>query len=157
MQGWLENKNPLYVLQCKASVFLFGPSAQMRIGCDNSVVRLVSSGNYINRVSFQYRLLEQRELPKARENSLDNFCAVEWDHTHFWTCTHTIIHLSVNTPVMNAINKYFFIVFAKYFIQCPGHVSFYLSIFIWGIILINLKFMDDSGFHCFLLKTFVKK
>ncbi|KAM9744719.1 corticotropin-releasing factor-binding protein-like [Menidia menidia] len=51
--------------------------AQMKIGCDNSVVRLVSSGNYINRVSFQYRLLDQNELPKARENSLDNFCAVE--------------------------------------------------------------------------------
>ncbi|XP_034452383.1 corticotropin-releasing factor-binding protein-like [Hippoglossus hippoglossus] len=51
--------------------------AQMKIGCDNSVVRLVSSGNYINRVSFQYRLLEQNELPKTRENSLDNFCSVE--------------------------------------------------------------------------------
>ncbi|CAG5924421.1 unnamed protein product [Menidia menidia] len=51
--------------------------SQMKIGCDNSVVRLVSSGNYINRVSFQYRLLDQNELPKARENSLDNFCAVE--------------------------------------------------------------------------------
>ncbi|XP_047448108.1 corticotropin-releasing factor-binding protein-like [Mugil cephalus] len=51
--------------------------AQMKIGCDNSVVRLVSSGNYVNRVSFQYRLLEQNELPKTRENSLDNFCTVE--------------------------------------------------------------------------------
>ncbi|XP_019954691.1 corticotropin-releasing factor-binding protein-like isoform X2 [Paralichthys olivaceus] len=51
--------------------------AQMKIGCDNSVLRLVSSGNYINRVSFQYRLLEHNELPKTRENSLDNFCSVE--------------------------------------------------------------------------------
>ncbi|KAK2837817.1 hypothetical protein Q5P01_015029 [Channa striata] len=51
--------------------------AQMKIGCDNSVVRLVSSGNYINRVSFQYRLLEHNELPRSRENSLDNFCTVE--------------------------------------------------------------------------------
>ncbi|XP_040898483.1 corticotropin-releasing factor-binding protein-like [Toxotes jaculatrix] len=51
--------------------------AQMKIGCDNSVVRLVSSGNYINRVSFQYRLMEHNELPKTRENSLDNFCTVE--------------------------------------------------------------------------------
>ncbi|XP_054630846.1 corticotropin-releasing factor-binding protein-like isoform X1 [Dunckerocampus dactyliophorus] len=51
--------------------------AQMKIGCDNSVVRLVSSGNYINRVSFQYRLLERNQLPKAHENSLDNFCTVE--------------------------------------------------------------------------------
>lgn len=54
-----------------------GSPAQMKIGCDNSVVRLVSSGNYINRVSFQYRLLENSELPKARENSLENVCTVE--------------------------------------------------------------------------------
>ncbi|XP_041644066.1 corticotropin-releasing factor-binding protein-like [Cheilinus undulatus] len=51
--------------------------AQMKIGCDNSVVRLVSSGNYINHVSFQYRLLEHHELPKTPENSLNNFCTVE--------------------------------------------------------------------------------
>ncbi|XP_008334180.1 corticotropin-releasing factor-binding protein-like [Cynoglossus semilaevis] len=51
--------------------------AQMKIGCDNSVVRLVSSGNYINQVSFQYRLLDHHELPKSQENSLDNFCTVE--------------------------------------------------------------------------------
>ncbi|KAJ0068098.1 hypothetical protein NL108_015571 [Boleophthalmus pectinirostris] len=51
--------------------------AQMKIGCDNSVVRLVSSGNYINRVSFQYRLLDRDTLPKASENSLNNFCSVE--------------------------------------------------------------------------------
>ncbi|XP_020503124.1 corticotropin-releasing factor-binding protein [Labrus bergylta] len=51
--------------------------AQMKIGCDNSVVRLVSSGNYINHVSFQYRLLEQHELPKTPDNSLNNFCTVE--------------------------------------------------------------------------------
>ncbi|KAF6730072.1 Corticotropin-releasing factor-binding protein [Oryzias melastigma] len=57
----------------------FSPSglAQMKIGCDNSVVRLVSSGNYINRVSFQYRLLDQNELPKTRENSLEDFCRME--------------------------------------------------------------------------------
>lgn len=77
VKSWSEGRNALYVLQCKASAFLFGSSAQMKIGCDNSVVRLVSSGNYINRVSFQYRLLEQHELPKAQENSLDNFCTVE--------------------------------------------------------------------------------
>lgn len=57
--------------------FSLSGQAQMKMGCDNSVVRLVSSGNYINRVSFQYRLLERSELPKARENSLDNFCSVE--------------------------------------------------------------------------------
>ncbi|XP_077417461.1 corticotropin-releasing factor-binding protein-like [Vanacampus margaritifer] len=51
--------------------------AQMKIGCDNSVVRLVSSGNYINRVSFRYRLLERNLLPETHENSLDNVCNVE--------------------------------------------------------------------------------
>ncbi|XP_034026549.1 corticotropin-releasing factor-binding protein-like [Thalassophryne amazonica] len=51
--------------------------AQMKIGCDNSVVRLVSSGTYINRVSFQYRLLQHNELPEPKDNHLDNFCTVE--------------------------------------------------------------------------------
>ncbi|XP_061881480.1 corticotropin-releasing factor-binding protein-like [Entelurus aequoreus] len=51
--------------------------AQMKIGCDNSVLRLVSSGNYINRVSFQYRLLERNQLPKATDNTLDHVCTVE--------------------------------------------------------------------------------
>uniref|UniRef100_A0A3Q2Z0I4 Corticotropin-releasing factor-binding protein n=1 Tax=Hippocampus comes TaxID=109280 RepID=A0A3Q2Z0I4_HIPCM len=53
------------------------PLTQMKISCDNSVVRLVSSGNYINRVSFRYRLLERHQLPEAQENSLDNMCNVE--------------------------------------------------------------------------------
>ncbi|XP_061529396.1 corticotropin-releasing factor-binding protein-like [Phycodurus eques] len=51
--------------------------AQMKIGCDNSVVRLVSSGNYINRVSFRYRLLQRNQLPEAQENSVDSLCNVE--------------------------------------------------------------------------------
>lgn len=67
---------------CSVSVGLL---AQMKIGCDNSVVRLVSSGNYINQVSFQYRLLDHHELPKSQENSLDNFCTVEWDLTQIHT------------------------------------------------------------------------
>ncbi|XP_059910466.1 corticotropin-releasing factor-binding protein-like [Gadus macrocephalus] len=56
----------------------FSPSGltQMRMGCDNSVVRLVSSGNYVNRVSFRYRLLGRSEQPQASENSLDDFCTV---------------------------------------------------------------------------------
>lgn len=77
----------------------------MKIGCDNSVVRLVSSGNYINRVSFQYRLLEQRELPKTRENSLDNFCAVEWDYTHTQSQSHS--SLCKYTSLTNAVNTSF--------------------------------------------------
>ncbi|XP_057688148.1 corticotropin-releasing factor-binding protein-like [Corythoichthys intestinalis] len=57
--------------------FPLSAPAQMKIGCDNSVVRLVSSGNYINRVSFRYRLLQRNELPETHENSLDNMCNVE--------------------------------------------------------------------------------
>lgn len=57
--------------------FSLSALSHMKIGCDNSVVRLVSSGNYINRVSFQYRLLDRHELPKPRENSLDDYCSVE--------------------------------------------------------------------------------
>ncbi|XP_062307207.1 corticotropin-releasing factor-binding protein-like [Osmerus eperlanus] len=51
--------------------------AQMKIGCDNSVVRLVSSGSYVNRVSFRYRLLERQEMPPPRENSVEEYCSVE--------------------------------------------------------------------------------
>ncbi|XP_054843290.1 corticotropin-releasing factor-binding protein [Eublepharis macularius] len=50
-----------------------GP-AQMKIGCDNTVLRMVSSGQHINRVTFEYHQLEQRELENRGENSLEEFC-----------------------------------------------------------------------------------
>ncbi|XP_055968536.1 corticotropin-releasing factor-binding protein [Sorex fumeus] len=50
-----------------------GP-AQMKIGCDNTVVRLVSSGKHINRVTFEYRQLEPYELDSPNGNSIREFC-----------------------------------------------------------------------------------
>ncbi|KAF6356769.1 corticotropin releasing hormone binding protein [Rhinolophus ferrumequinum] len=50
-----------------------GP-AQMKIGCDNTVVRMVSSGKHINRVTFEYRQLEPYELENPNGNSIQEFC-----------------------------------------------------------------------------------
>ncbi|CAB1318703.1 unnamed protein product [Coregonus sp. 'balchen'] len=50
-----------------------GP-AQMKIGCDNTVVRMVSSGRFVNRVVFQYRLLDRQELQRIKVNSVEDFC-----------------------------------------------------------------------------------
>ncbi|XP_004420497.1 PREDICTED: corticotropin-releasing factor-binding protein [Ceratotherium simum simum] len=50
-----------------------GP-AQMKIGCDNTVVRMVSSGKHINRVTFEYRQLEPNELENPNGNSIREFC-----------------------------------------------------------------------------------
>ncbi|XP_063050478.1 corticotropin-releasing factor-binding protein [Engraulis encrasicolus] len=50
---------------------------QMKIGCDNTAVRLVASGRYINRVSFQYRLLERGELLKVKRNTVEDVCSVK--------------------------------------------------------------------------------
>ncbi|KAM8962234.1 corticotropin-releasing factor-binding protein [Pelodytes ibericus] len=51
----------------------FHGSAQMKIGCDNSVVRMVSSGKYINRVTFEYNQLD-RQLEKQQGNSVEEVC-----------------------------------------------------------------------------------
>ncbi|KAB0404454.1 hypothetical protein E2I00_001109 [Balaenoptera physalus] len=50
-----------------------GP-AQMKIGCDNTVVRMVSSGKHVNRVTFEYRQLEPYELENPNGNSIQEFC-----------------------------------------------------------------------------------
>ncbi|XP_032133732.1 corticotropin-releasing factor-binding protein isoform X1 [Sapajus apella] len=50
-----------------------GP-AQMKVGCDNTVVRMVSSGKHINRVTFEYRQLEPYELENPNGNSIGEFC-----------------------------------------------------------------------------------
>ncbi|XP_053556429.1 corticotropin-releasing factor-binding protein [Bombina bombina] len=52
----------------------FHGSAQMKIGCDNSVVRMVSSGNFINRVTFEYSQLD-RHLEKQQGNTVEEVCA----------------------------------------------------------------------------------
>ncbi|KAE8636078.1 hypothetical protein XENTR_v10002831 [Xenopus tropicalis] len=51
----------------------FHGSAQMKIGCDNTVVRVVSSGNFINRVTFEYNQLD-RHLEKQQGNSVEEAC-----------------------------------------------------------------------------------
>ncbi|KAM4709307.1 corticotropin-releasing factor-binding protein [Discoglossus pictus] len=51
----------------------FHGSAQMKIGCDNSVVRMVSSGKFINRVTFEYNQLD-RHLEKQQGNTVEEFC-----------------------------------------------------------------------------------
>ncbi|CAB1332597.1 unnamed protein product [Coregonus sp. 'balchen'] len=52
----------------------FNGPAQMKIGCDNTVVRMVSSGKFVNRVAFQYRLLDRQELQRIKVNSVEDFC-----------------------------------------------------------------------------------
>lgn len=50
------------------------PAALMKIGCDNTVVRMVSSGKFVNRVSFSYRLLDSQELQTIKLNNVEDFC-----------------------------------------------------------------------------------
>ncbi|XP_026103812.1 corticotropin-releasing factor-binding protein-like isoform X2 [Carassius auratus] len=54
--------------------YSFNGPAQMKVGCDNTVVRMVSSGKFINRVSFQYRLLGHQELQQMKGNSIEDVC-----------------------------------------------------------------------------------
>ncbi|KAK6492464.1 corticotropin-releasing factor-binding protein-like [Huso huso] len=54
--------------------YSFNGLAEMKIGCDNTVVRMVSSGRFVNRVVFEYRLLERPELEKQKGNSVEDFC-----------------------------------------------------------------------------------
>lgn len=46
----------------------------MKISCDNAVVRMVSSGKHINRVTFEYRQLEPFELETSTGNSIPEYC-----------------------------------------------------------------------------------
>uniref|UniRef100_A0A3Q3AJP3 Corticotropin-releasing factor-binding protein n=1 Tax=Kryptolebias marmoratus TaxID=37003 RepID=A0A3Q3AJP3_KRYMA len=50
-----------------------GPT-HMKIGCENTVVRMVSSGNFVSRVSFSYRLLNNQELQTIKLNNVEDFC-----------------------------------------------------------------------------------
>ncbi|XP_074388896.1 corticotropin-releasing factor-binding protein isoform X1 [Zonotrichia albicollis] len=52
----------------------FHGSAQMKIGCDNTVLRMVSSGKHINRVTFEYHQLDLQETETRKENSIEEFC-----------------------------------------------------------------------------------
>ncbi|XP_066567806.1 corticotropin-releasing factor-binding protein [Amia ocellicauda] len=57
--------------------YSFNGPAQMKIGCDNTVVRMVSSGKFINRVAFHYRLLDHHEREKMKGNNIEDFCYME--------------------------------------------------------------------------------
>lgn len=61
-------------------LFLFFPfvSAHMKIGCENTVVRMVSSGKFVSRVSFSYRLLDNQELQTIKLNNVEDFCFNNW-------------------------------------------------------------------------------
>ncbi|NXP39850.1 CRHBP protein, partial [Leiothrix lutea] len=52
----------------------FHGSAQMKIGCDNTVLRMVSSGKHVNRVTFEYHQLDLQETETRKENSIEEFC-----------------------------------------------------------------------------------
>ncbi|XP_051734774.1 corticotropin-releasing factor-binding protein isoform X1 [Ctenopharyngodon idella] len=54
--------------------YSFNGPAQMKVGCDNTVVRMVSSGKFVNRVSFRYRLLGHQELQQMKGNSVEDVC-----------------------------------------------------------------------------------
>ncbi|KAI4887561.1 hypothetical protein NFI96_014231 [Prochilodus magdalenae] len=54
--------------------YSFSGPAQLKVGCDNTVVRMVSSGKFVNRVTFQYRLLDHLELQKLKGNSVEDLC-----------------------------------------------------------------------------------
>ncbi|KAJ3605360.1 hypothetical protein NHX12_027407 [Muraenolepis orangiensis] len=55
----------------------FSGPTQMKIGCDNTVVRLVSSGRFVNRLTFSYNQLDQSDLHRIQLNSGDDFCSTE--------------------------------------------------------------------------------
>uniref|UniRef100_H3D7I4 Corticotropin-releasing factor-binding protein n=1 Tax=Tetraodon nigroviridis TaxID=99883 RepID=H3D7I4_TETNG len=50
-----------------------GPT-HLKVGCDNTVVRMVSSGKFVSRVSFSYRLLDRQELQTIKLNNVEDFC-----------------------------------------------------------------------------------
>lgn len=52
----------------------------MKIGCENTVVRMVSSGNFVSQVSFSYRLLDNQELQTIKLNNVEDFCFNNWSH-----------------------------------------------------------------------------
>ncbi|XP_030048152.1 corticotropin-releasing factor-binding protein [Microcaecilia unicolor] len=54
--------------------YSFHGPAQMKIGCDNTVVRMVSSGKYINRLTFEYDPFHRPGLENEQENNVDEVC-----------------------------------------------------------------------------------
>lgn len=57
-------------------------AAHLKVGCDNTVVRMVSSGRFVSRVSFSYRLLDSQELQTIKLNNVEDFCFNNWLQLH---------------------------------------------------------------------------
>lgn len=57
-------------------------AAHLKVGCDNTVVRMVSSGRFVSRVSFSYRLLDSQELQTIQLNNVEDFCFNNWLQHH---------------------------------------------------------------------------
>lgn len=57
-------------------------AAHLKVGCDNTVVRMVSSGKFVSRVSFSYRLLDSQELQTIKVNNVEDFCFNKWLQHH---------------------------------------------------------------------------
>ncbi|XP_072113248.1 corticotropin-releasing factor-binding protein [Mobula birostris] len=55
--------------------YSFSGSVQMKVGCDHTVVRIVSSGQHTNRLTFEYKQLGQQDLEKQSENGVEDFCS----------------------------------------------------------------------------------
>ncbi|KAM3874175.1 corticotropin-releasing factor-binding protein [Diretmus argenteus] len=66
--------DPSKMLRVADLCFSFTGPTKMKIGCDNTVVRMVSSGRFVSRVSFNYRLLDRQELQMIKLNSVEDFC-----------------------------------------------------------------------------------
>lgn len=49
-------------------------TAQMKIGCDSAVVRMVSSGRHTNRMTVEYHQLETQDMEAPNENGLQPAC-----------------------------------------------------------------------------------
>ncbi|XP_038621488.1 corticotropin-releasing factor-binding protein [Tachyglossus aculeatus] len=52
----------------------FQRPVQMKIGCDNVVLRLVSSGKHVNQVTFEYHQLAPNDLATQQGSSTMEFC-----------------------------------------------------------------------------------
>lgn len=93
----LSLPSSLHTHHCSSQVLIFSllsPAAHMKIACDNTVVRMVSSGKFVNRVSFSYRLLDSQELQTIRLNNVEDFCFSNWprqDHNG----TYVIVWLQI--------------------------------------------------------------
>lgn len=67
-------------------------AAHLKVGCDNTVVRMVSSGKFVSRVSFSYRLLDSQELQTIKLNNVEDFCLNNWLQHHRNSVSFDWIH-----------------------------------------------------------------